>query len=78
MYRCKDCGRLFEEPHSWSEIVGSYMGSPAEMSFSESPCCGGCYEEVRTHCEDCAQFGKCGIEWPDDYCEEFEEENEEE
>ncbi len=78
MYKCRDCGGIFEEPRTWSEAVGTYMGSPAMMDFSESPCCGAAYEEVKTDCEECALWGKtCDTPDNGDYCECFEQRTEE-
>ena len=54
-YYCTDCGRVFDEPYSFTECVGEFWGAPAYQSFSECPYCGGGYEEA----EPC---GWCGTD----------------
>ena len=42
MYRCLECGNLFEVLHAWAEPYG--------QSFYGSPCCHEDFEEV-SYCE---------------------------
>ena len=51
-YYCTDCGRVFDEPYSFTECVGEFWGAPAYQSFSECPFCGGGYEETES-CDWC-------------------------
>lgn len=39
MYRCKDCGAIFERPSWYEENVGEYWGFPAYETFYMCPCC---------------------------------------
>lgn len=44
MYKCRECGATFEEPHRWEERHGFDYG-PFEK-WSACPCCGDCdYDE---------------------------------
>ena len=46
MYKCLDCGRVFEEPASWDESRGEFWGMPAYETVSGCPYCNsGDYEE---------------------------------
>lgn len=45
IYRCFDCGYVFDEPKTWQEYQGECHGVPAFETFSCCPCCGGDYEE---------------------------------
>jgi len=51
MYKCKDCGEIFEEPHNYREVHNEIEGGYYE-EFSECPYCGGSYEETK-RCDDC-------------------------
>ena len=48
MYKCLECGNLFEEGEQkrMRECVGEYWGSPAYQEYAVCPCCGGSYEEI--------------------------------
>jgi len=46
MYRCEDCGEIFEYPKIESECVGECWGQPAFQDFPYCPHCGSdCFEE---------------------------------
>ena len=69
MYKCIDCGHLFEEGEQavWYENQGECHGVTAMERFSGCPLCRGDYEEVR-------QCKKCGYwhtydELYDGWCE---------
>lgn len=53
MYKCLECGEVFEEPYYWSESRGEFWGFPCSEEVSGCPHCKGDYEEV----EEC---GVCG------------------
>lgn len=38
MYMC-ECGEIFDEPNSRTEVMGEYQGTPAWDSFGVCPCC---------------------------------------
>ena len=40
MYRCKECGKTFDEPDSYEENMGEYWGAPAYDTFYICPFCG--------------------------------------
>ena len=42
LYRCDECGGIFNKPYEWTESYG--------QSFEGSPCCHANYEEVE-YCE---------------------------
>lgn len=41
MYRCDDCGAVFDEPKEWQEIRGEFWGVPCYESISGCPYCAG-------------------------------------
>ena len=49
MYRCDDCGLIFEEPRTVRECMGECWGVAAYEEFDVCPRCGGdygeCYED---------------------------------
>lgn len=52
MYKCNDCGRIFEEPLEIRELMGEYWGAPAYDIFYYCPYCkSDDYDEV-TLCDD--------------------------
>ena len=55
MYRCENCGNLFEEGEQavWEETHG--LDSPPYEKFSGCPICKGDYEEVR-QCKECGDW----------------------
>ncbi len=55
MYKCLDCGCVFDEPISWSESRGEYWGMPCSEEVSGCPYCKGDYEEAYK-CEECNEF----------------------
>lgn len=46
MFRCKNCGSIFEEPVGFYDNVPYGEGSVECCTGSGSPCCGDSYEEV--------------------------------
>ena len=48
MYRCKECGNLFEEGEqaTWQESRGEFWGNPCTENMSGCPLCKGNYEET--------------------------------
>ena len=48
MYKCLECGNLFEEGEEaiWSENRGDFWGSPCSESMSGCPICKGQYEKT--------------------------------
>ena len=57
MYRCCDCGNLFEEGEQavWYENQGECHGVTAMERFSGCPLCHGDYEEVH-QCKECGDW----------------------
>ena len=60
MYRCSECGKIFEEPHEWTESYGqSFKGSPCchenyeQVSYCE---CGNIKEKYHKYCEQCQEL----------------------
>ena len=55
MYRCENCGHLFEEGEQavWEETHG--LGSPPYEKWSGCPLCRGGYEEVH-QCQECDEW----------------------
>ena len=54
MYKCCECGAVFEEPATWKEYRGEYWGDPAYEEMSGCPECEGGYEEAF----ECEERGK--------------------
>lgn len=54
MYRCEECGHLFEEGEqkTWEEKVGEYGSAPYFEKHSGCPICGREYEETKK-CQVC-------------------------
>lgn len=47
MYKCNDCGAMFDEPATYRECVGEFWGTPAFEEFGSCPVCESeDYEEV--------------------------------
>lgn len=67
MYRCEDCGHLFEEGEQarWEESRGEHFGTPCSETMSGCPICKGDYEEVEP-CKLCDSYEKV----ENGYCEE--------
>ena len=57
MYRCENCGNLFEEGEQavWYENQGECHGVTAMERFSGCPLCHGDYEEVH-QCKECGDW----------------------
>ena len=63
MFKCKDCGAIFEEPEEIRDYRGEFWGFPAYETVSCCPCCGG--DDFKTY-----------YEWEDEEEEDEEEEEE--
>ena len=57
MYKCVECGNLFEagEQASWQEDRGEYWGAPCSETNYGCPICQGDYEEA-VKCEICGAY----------------------
>ena len=55
MYRCIDCGAIFEDPVTWKESRGEYWGFPCSETMSGCPECEGDYEEA-LECKECGKW----------------------
>lgn len=57
MYRCDECGHIFEEGEeaTWKESRGEYWGRPCEEEMSVCPVCMGTYQKVYK-CEICGSY----------------------
>ena len=72
MYRCAECGHLFEEgeQHTRREFLGECFGVPAYDEFEVCPICGADFDEVRP-CKICGAYNHDAEE---DYCDNCKEE----
>lgn len=59
MYKCCECGKLFEEPDTIQEYRGEFWGTPAYEPVDVSPCCEADFEEYEPTCKDCNMFTGC-------------------
>ena len=55
MYKCIECGAIFEEPKTWEEYRGEYWGCPCSETMSGCPECRGDYEEA-VECTRCGEW----------------------
>ena len=55
MYKCYDCGEVFESPDSHEEGRGEFWGVSCSETVSDCPNCGGDYEEA-FRCEKCGEY----------------------
>ena len=46
MFKCIECGAVFEEPATWEEDRGEFWGFPCTETVRGCPECKGDYEEV--------------------------------
>lgn len=69
MYKCMECGHLFEEGEqkTWKEDRGECWGSPCYEEMSGCPLCNGAYEEA-TACKICGGYGD--MDEGEEYCNE--------
>ena len=72
MYKCIDCGAVFEEPATWEEYRGEYWGCPCSETMSGCPECRGDYEEA-VECTRCGEWYFSG-ELEDGLCEDCQSE----
>lgn len=63
MYRCRDCGEVFEKPVH-NSCLCYYDGFPCVLRESICPYCGGAVEEVE-ECEYCAGYKRKGMDMCD-------------
>lgn len=57
MCKCDNCNKVFEEPDTYSEVIGEFWGIPAREYFGICPYCGSDeiiydYEETEEENED--------------------------
>ena len=55
MYKCLECGHIFDEPKSWNESRGEFWGSSCSETLCGCPHCEGGYEEAYL-CEICEEY----------------------
>ena len=55
MYKCTECGAIFEYPASWEESRGECFGFPAYETMYGCPKCRGDFEEAK-ECEECGEW----------------------
>lgn len=67
MFKCTECGRVFEEPAEWEESRGEYWGVPCTETMYGCPYCGGYFEEAK-ECEECGEW-RLREELTDGLCE---------
>lgn len=53
MYKCLECGTIFEEVEVTKECIGEYQGAPYREDVTHSPCCSSDYEETKP-CKCCS------------------------
>ncbi len=79
MYKCCDCGCVFEEPKHYSEDRtpgGAFEGGSFIEHYEGCPYCSGAFEEA-TECDGCGEyfFESCLVSTKDGrYCEDCLEE----
>lgn len=68
MYRCKECGNLFEEGEqaTWIEDYGECHGYPVSEQMSGCPLCRGDYD----YAKQCKICGSYELEEDEEYCNE--------
>ena len=68
MYKCKDCGNVFDEGEEQMsmEHMGECHGFPAYEKSYGCPHCGGNYEEI----EPCKICGSYEVETSEEFCED--------
>lgn len=66
MYRCNECGHLFEEGEQaeWTEMHGFSYGNGE--NWSGCPICKGSYEEIKP-CKICGSYNH---DYDEDYCDQ--------
>lgn len=76
MYKCVDCGHLFEDGEEavWDEPRGEYWGWSCTESVCGCPVCHGDYEEA-SECKECGEW-HFSDELTDGLCEKCNKEGE--
>ena len=72
MFKCCECGYVFEDPKAWEESRGEYWGVPCTETMYGCPKCRGDYEEAK-ECEECGEW-HFSDELTDGLCESCQEE----
>jgi hypothetical protein len=55
MYKCNNCGHVFDEPKRWSESRGEFWGSPCYEDMDGCPNCEESYDEAY-ECKICGEY----------------------
>lgn len=55
MYKCDDCGCVFDEPQTWKEDRGECHGSSSYETVAGCPECGGTFEKAY-YCKECDEY----------------------
>ena len=66
MFKCRDCGYIFDEPKKYSEDRtpgGVHEGGSFIEHFTGCPLCAGAYEDT-IYCDECMElFGESEVEY---------------
>jgi hypothetical protein len=65
MFKCEECGCVFEKPKKKTEKVGEHFGFPAYEESLVSSCCEEGYIEVK-ECKICGEYSE------NDFCKDCE------
>lgn len=67
MYKCRDCGVIFneDEAHTYTEFIGECHGDKAYVTFIDCPVCHGGIEEINP-CPICGEYDD--IDEGETYC----------
>ena len=68
MYRCEQCGHLFEEGEQakWQEDRGEFWGAPCTETVTGCPICKGDYVDI----EPCKICGSYNHDYKEEFCDE--------
>ena len=67
MFKCCECGYVFEDPKSWEEDRGEFWGVRCTETMYGCPKCCGDYEEAY-ECKECGEW-HFRDELTDGYCD---------
>ena len=56
MFRCVECGAVFEQPQYYRESRGEFWGTPCYEEYEGCPCCAGDFEEVGNEDDEDVEF----------------------